>query len=341
MAAPTVTVVIPAYNAAHCIARAIHSVQAQTLQDFEIIVVDDASLDETCAVVRRLAAADHRIQLVQQQRNGGPSAARNAGLARATGTWTALLDADDAYRPERLERLCALGTQHDLDAIGDDIVLFDDVAGMEVGEGGYARKPGLQRVSLEDYLRTTTYRVGVAEALWREDRPISLVKLVMRTASLRSTGLSYSARYRYCEDFLFAYDLLRHGARLALLNRAMYLYTEPLGSISRRSSPHSRTVADRQSVMDAVDEILARDTSLAPAERRLLLQRRRSTEMAMQYSAFRHDTATCGKAELLARVVRKPELWCRFVRELRHGFASRLRHKRLYKVADASVPVGA
>lgn len=340
-AAPTVSVVIPAYNAAHCIARAVQSVQAQTLQSFEIVVVDDASRDETCAVVRRLAAADGRIRLVQLERNGGPSTARNAGLAAAMGIWTALLDADDAFRPERLAKLCALAAQHNLDAIGDDIVLFDDVAGVEVGEGGYVRGSGVHRITLEDYLRSTTYRVGVPEALWREDRPISLLKLVMRTAFLRSTGLTYSARYRYCEDFLFYYDLLRRGARLGLLNRAMYLYTEPLGSISRRNSPHSRTVADRQSVVDAVDEILERDSALAPVERRLLLQRRRSTEMAMRYSAFRRDTADCGKAELIARVLRKPALWCRFARELRHGFISRVRHNRLYRRSGAEVPAGA
>lgn len=338
---PTVTVVIPAFNAAHCIARAIHSVQAQTLQAFEIVVVDDASQDDTRAVVRRLAAADGRIRLVELERNGGPSAARNAGIAQARGTWTALLDADDAFRLERLATLCALAEQHGLDAIGDDIVLFDDVAGLEVGEGGYVRTPGLQRVSLQDYLRTTTYRVGLAEALYREDRPISLLKLVMRTAFLRSTGASYSTRHRYCEDFLFYYELLRHGARLALLPRAMYLYTEPLGSISRRSSPHSRTVADRQSVLDAVDEILARDTDLPPAERRLLVQRRRSTAMAMRYAALRRETAGVGKAELLARVVRQPGLWCRFARELRHGFVSRLRHNRMYRGADAAIPIKA
>ncbi|MBB4856844.1 succinoglycan biosynthesis protein ExoO [Novosphingobium chloroacetimidivorans] len=340
-APPTVSVVIPAYNAAHCVARAIHSVQAQTLQSFEIVVVDDASQDETRAVVRRLAAADGRIRLLELERNGGPSAARNAGLAAATGTWTALLDADDAFRPERLATLCTLATQHDLDAIGDDIVLFDDVAGMEVGEGGYVRASGVHRISLAEYLRTTTYRVGMAEALWREDRPISLLKLVMRTAFLRSTGLTYSARYRYCEDFLFYYDLLRCGARLGLLDRAMYLYTEPLGSISRRNSPHSRTVADRQSVIDAVDELLERDSALAPVERRLLLQRRRSTGMAMRYSAFRRETAHCGKAELITRVLREPALWCRFARELRHGLASRVRHNRLYRRKSAEVPARA
>lgn len=331
MTGPKVSIIMPAFNAAHCVTRAIGSVQAQTEQDLEIIVVDDASSDATVDVVRRLAEQDPRIILLAQKTNRGPSAARNMGIDQARGKWLALLDADDAFKPERVEMLCALAEDNALDAIGDDIVLFDDVAAMEVGAGQFVPAPGLNEISLDDFLRTATYRVGLREALYRDDKPISLLKLVLRADFVKEHCLQYSDRYRYCEDFLFYYELLRLGARVALLDRPMYVYTEPLGSISRRSSPHSRTIADRQSVIDVVDEILSRDWSLSAGQQRLLDKRKRSTDAAMRYTSFRQQTSHCSKPALYGRVALRPTLWLRFVRELRHGFTSRIRHNRLYR----------
>lgn len=98
MAAPTISVVIPVYNGAGTIARAIESVLAQTYQAHELIVVDDGSTDDTAAVVADFGA---RVRYIRQP-NSGVSAARNAGAAAATGDWLAFLDADDWYYPDRL-----------------------------------------------------------------------------------------------------------------------------------------------------------------------------------------------------------------------------------------------
>src|SRR5687768_6755484 len=103
------SVVVPAFNVAGCLDRAIDSVLAQTVRDFEIIVVDDASSDATADLARRRAAQDPRIRLLQNRVNSGPSVARNHGIAAARAEWVAILDADDAYEPDRLESLCAIG----------------------------------------------------------------------------------------------------------------------------------------------------------------------------------------------------------------------------------------
>ena len=104
IATPLITVVVPAYNRATTITDCVRSVQAQTYTKWELIVVDDGSSDGTPQVVAKLAQDDPRIRLVQQPRNGGAQAARNAGIRAGTGTWVAFLDSDDQYLPDSLER---------------------------------------------------------------------------------------------------------------------------------------------------------------------------------------------------------------------------------------------
>src|SRR5919112_291203 len=97
-AAPLVSVVIPCYNQAHFLGEAIESVLAQSYPNFEIIVVDDGSTDDTSEVAGRYP----KVRLVRQE-NQGLSGARNAGLARSEGEYVVFLDADDRLLPEALE----------------------------------------------------------------------------------------------------------------------------------------------------------------------------------------------------------------------------------------------
>jgi len=97
---PVVSVVIPAYNRAATISRAIQSVLAQTYQDFELIVVDDGSTDSTCDVVATMP--DHRIRLLHHEENLGAAAARNTGMTASNGKYIAWLDSDDEWLPEKL-----------------------------------------------------------------------------------------------------------------------------------------------------------------------------------------------------------------------------------------------
>ena len=95
---PRVSVVVPAYNAARHVGRAVDSVLNQTLLDLEVLVVDDGSSDETVSVLQAYGA---RIRVLQQV-NAGPAAARNLGLREARGTYVAFLDADDFWAPGKL-----------------------------------------------------------------------------------------------------------------------------------------------------------------------------------------------------------------------------------------------
>ena len=97
---PTVSVVIPAYNRADVLPRTIESVLSQNYEDFEVIVVDDASTDDTEAVVS--SYDDDRLRYLHHDENRGANAARNTGVRAATGTYVSFLDSDDEFRPENL-----------------------------------------------------------------------------------------------------------------------------------------------------------------------------------------------------------------------------------------------
>ena len=114
---PRVSVVIPAYNRARYLQTAIDSVLAQSFGDFELIVVDDGSTDETPAIVRR--QTDPRVRLVSQPTRTGIAPARNRGLDSARGEYVAALDSDDYAYPQRLERQVAHLDRHpDLALVG-------------------------------------------------------------------------------------------------------------------------------------------------------------------------------------------------------------------------------
>lgn len=110
MHAPLVSVIIPVYNRARLVREAVESVRAQTARDFELIVVDDGSTDDTPAVLAELAAATPHGRLTVQHiaHDGHPGAVRNRGAEQARGRYLAFLDADDLWRPQKLERQLAL-----------------------------------------------------------------------------------------------------------------------------------------------------------------------------------------------------------------------------------------
>jgi glycosyltransferase involved in cell wall biosynthesis len=101
---PKVSVIIPTYNRAYLINRAIQSVLNQTYQDFEIIIVDDGSTDNTKEVIREFQKKDKKIKYIRHEKNKGGNAARNTGIKAAKGEYIAFQDSDDEWLPEKIEK---------------------------------------------------------------------------------------------------------------------------------------------------------------------------------------------------------------------------------------------
>ena len=109
--APLISIVLSVYNDSDRLARSVASIQCQTVGDWELIIIDDGSTDDTHTAATELVRRDQRIRVLQTE-HSGPGAARNRGVSHALGKWIAVQDSDDVWHPERLERQIAFLSSH-------------------------------------------------------------------------------------------------------------------------------------------------------------------------------------------------------------------------------------
>ena len=224
MSVLSVSVLIPCFNAAEFLADALESVRRQTFRDFECLVIDDGSVDNSTAIAQRFERDDSRFRLIVLPTNRGVSAARNTGLAEARGKWVALLDADDLFLPNRLEHLTRLGEGLRAQMIVDEqfITKFPDHKPLYPAFGFEA---SLQEFKQEDFFERT--------GMFRATLPIGYVKPLMRREFLEKTRARYDETIVCGEDFLFYAGLFANRPRCFATNVAGYLYRRRSGSLSR------------------------------------------------------------------------------------------------------------
>ena len=172
-----VTVIIPVYRAARYLRRCLDSVRAQTLTELEIICIDDASPDESPAILDEYAERDGRIRVIRLAENRGPGYGRSLGLMQAAGKYVYFLDADDEIVPDALERLFAVSEKDALDG-----VFFDSETVTEPGTAGTGR--WIYRAARERaypdavmtgealfalFVRNDEWQVYVQRQFWRRD----------------------------------------------------------------------------------------------------------------------------------------------------------------------------
>ena len=263
---PDVSVIMAAWSAEAFIAPAIRSALRQDGVSLEVIVIDDASPDDTMGAAWTAAAGDPRLRTVRMETNGGPAAARNRGIEIARGRYLAVLDADDTFEPGRLEALVKLADESGADIVADNM---NEVVVPAVE--GAAPKPFLKPdsvsahadISLSDYLDPTTAA--------RFGNELGYLKPLFRAETLARAGLTYDLSLRNSEDFYLVACLLAEGASMQLSPLRGYNYSVREGSISHRLTPELT-----ESILSA-DRAFERVYSdrLGPSEEKALRQRRR------------------------------------------------------------------
>ena len=216
-----ISVVMPAYNTGKYIGEAIESILNQTFQDFEIIVIDDGSSDNTVDVVMSYMEKDNRIRLIQNQ-HGGVSRARNAGVETAKYDWIALLDSDDVALPERLEKQWA-AIQNDPE------VIVWDTGIKNMGADGQIR-PELKQIApstKEEFFKKRkegeVVYVGTTSAIFRRD------------IGLQVGG--FDVRFKNSGDTEFWNRMGQHGPMLSV-QEPLTLYRLHGESLTSKSFEH-------------------------------------------------------------------------------------------------------
>ena len=188
--AGAVCVIIPAYNAAATIADAVRTSLAEP-EVAQVIVVDDASADETAAAARSAAQGDARLTVLACSSNGGPAAARNLALDAARSPWVAVVDSDDFLLPGRFARLLAAA---DGDLVADNILFVDDATRPEQARPDEHATEGIIDIDLAAFVRANLPQGG-DRGEW------GFLKPIIRRDFLQRHGLRYDERLRLGEDY--------------------------------------------------------------------------------------------------------------------------------------------
>jgi len=227
MAGPVVSVIVANYNGAPYLDAALTSILRQSLADLEVIVVDDASTDDSVARLRAAAARDPRIRLFTRQTSGGPGAARNAALDAARGEWLAVVDSDDLIHPERLAALVAKARADSADIVVDDLLIFSETGPnppRPLFHGRLAKAP--QWIDLAWLVRSNR--------LFGAEPALGFTKPLIRRAALEQAGLRYDETMPVAEDYDLLARLLLAGLRMRAYPDLTYFYRKHSSSISHR-----------------------------------------------------------------------------------------------------------
>lgn len=236
---PEISFIVATYNAVPFVREAIGSALAQTGARIEVVVADDASSDGTPDIVAAMAAEDARITLIRRERNGGPSAARNAAMARASGDWLAILDGDDLIAPDRSRRLLDLAAVTSADIVADNFERFSQPA----DSGGATMIPRGEEPYAFIVDPATFLRANRAFGSARFG--LGAVKCMFRADFLRSHGIAHREGLDFGEDFLFCLNGLLAGARFVVTSESFYRYRmHPASQSWRLKAAHLQQLHD-------------------------------------------------------------------------------------------------
>lgn len=263
-ALPNVSVIIPTYNRAHLIMQSIESVLAQTYPQYEIIIIDDGSTDNTQEVLKGLIDGE-KVRYIWQE-NKGESAARNHGIRQAQGQYIAFLDSDDLWVSEKLEKQVDCLEKHpDAGLVQSSFLKFDDLTGNNLGVRNTSWYSGWiypeilmhwsDLIALDAVLipRKVLDHVGGfderfrrgedIELWWRISRyypfvamPEVLTKVRVHSTNISSNRSTASDAFRLCLEKTFVSDpsLSTLFRRKALARMYSYMAYNQLGNISGR-----------------------------------------------------------------------------------------------------------
>jgi glycosyltransferase involved in cell wall biosynthesis len=212
---PLVSIVLAVYNCEQYLGEAIESIQAQSYQNWELLIIDDSSTDASPHLATQYVQVDPRIQLLRQSKNSGQTACANLGISQAVGKYIARLDADDTMLPERLAKQVAYMESHpDVGLLGTAFEMIDAQGNL---------------------IATCSVPTGAEnlKVLLKTRNPILQPSMIMSAHCLRAIG-AYTETYPYAEDYALCIKFAE-SSRIENLNEVLTRYRILSSSLSRKS----------------------------------------------------------------------------------------------------------
>ncbi|WP_319418710.1 glycosyltransferase family 2 protein [Pleurocapsa sp. FMAR1] len=333
---PEVSIIIPTYNSENYIAKALKSVLNQTYSNFEIILIDDASSDSTVDIARSFN--DKRLKIIANKYNRGVSYGRNCGIKQAKGQWIALLDSDDWYAPQRLERLLSVAKKRCVDMIADNLLLIQEQATKYWSTLLQENAQDLSSAKLINAVEFVT-----------SDRPSSIgakrnwslgyLKPLIRKEFLIKNNIWYDEALNVGEDFSFYLECLRHRGRFYLIPEAYYYYqTRSLSLSTRKPTEYLSQSCEITQRFINQENCVSTDSKLLEA----LAQNLAAFERRLAYHHLLENIMSKKIQRIYQQIVEKPYLLADVTSRLLYVFvnklASKLDLKKVYQNINASYP---
>ena len=213
MVKPKISIIVPVYNAEKYLRRCIDSILAQTFTDFELLLIDDGSKDESRNICDDYASMDIRVRVIHKE-NGGVSSARNCGIDEANGVWVTFIDADDLIKIEFLQSLISKAEANDEMIVGGNTYF-----GEKVGETVPPENKIVHREHFKDYIFTDT------EWTWQRIFYVVWGKL-FRLSIIKENGLRFNTNMVMSEDTVFVLEFMStiNTVRLLKVNNYSYFF---------------------------------------------------------------------------------------------------------------------
>lgn len=237
---PTVSIIVPIYNAEKYIRRCIDSILSQEYTDFELFLVNDGSTDASGAICDEYAARDARIRIIHKE-NTGVSDSRNTALAQARGVYLQFLDSDDWITPDATKLFVRAATERHCDLVISD---FYRVVGERVSHKGDIEEDGvLTREEFAAHMmeNPADFYYGV---LWNK---------LYRRDIVEKYQLRMDTSISWCEDFMFNLEYILHANVFYALQAPIYYYVKTKGSLASQGMSISKTIKMKLMVFEYYD----------------------------------------------------------------------------------------
>ncbi len=234
---PTVSIIVPVYNAQKHLNRCIDSILNQEYTDFELLLVNDGSKDSSGAICDSYAAKDSRIRVIHKE-NSGVSDTRNLAIDQACGTYLQFLDSDDWITPDATKLFVRAAKEHGCDLVISD---FYRVVGERLSQKGDIEEDDV--MTQEEFAshmmeNPADFYYGV---LWNK---------LYRRAIIEQHHLRMDVTISWCEDFMFNLEYIRHAETIYALQAPIYYYVKTKGSLASQGASISNTIKMKMMVFE-------------------------------------------------------------------------------------------